>query len=252
MPILLGGRATGLIKIENHERENAFAGSGRAPVADPGLQLSVALENARLFDETNQRAAELAIINSVQEGLAAELNIQAIYDLVGDKIQQIFDAQAVLVVGYDESTKQAPFTTIGKRECVIIPIRGGLSTNFMKTIIQRREVLVFNENAQEQINALGAGVIPGTEPAQSAVFVPLISGERVLGAVSLQNLDREHAFINSESDVRLLTTLANSMSVALENARLFDETQSPAWPKRNSATPSWPSSTASKRGWRQN
>ena len=36
-------------------------------------------------------------------------------------------------------------------------------------------------------------------------------------------MDREHAF--SQSDVRLLQTLANSMSVALENARLFDETQ---------------------------
>ena len=57
--------------------------------------LSVALENARLFDETqrlltetNERAAELAIINSVQEGLAAKLDMQSMYDLVGDKIQR--------------------------------------------------------------------------------------------------------------------------------------------------------------------
>src|SRR5260221_1437254 len=50
----------------------------------------------------------------------------------------------------------------------------------------------------------------------------LVNGE-VIGVVSLQNLDRENAF--SESDVSLLQTLANSMSVALDNARLFDETQ---------------------------
>ena len=57
--------------------------------------LSVALENARLVHETRQRNAELALINSVQEALAGELEMQAIYDVVGDKIQEIFDAQVV-------------------------------------------------------------------------------------------------------------------------------------------------------------
>ena len=64
--------------------------------------MGVALDNARLFDETkrllnetDQRAAELAIINGVQQGLASQLDTQAMYDLVGDKIQEIFDAQVV-------------------------------------------------------------------------------------------------------------------------------------------------------------
>ena len=64
--------------------------------------LSVALENARLFDETqrlltetNERAAELALINDVQNGLAEKLDMQSMYDLVGDRIQAIFDAQIV-------------------------------------------------------------------------------------------------------------------------------------------------------------
>src|SRR6185437_13012546 len=59
--------------------------------------MSVALENARLFNETQrllketeQRNSELAIINSVQAALAAELNMQGIYDTVGDKIRDIF------------------------------------------------------------------------------------------------------------------------------------------------------------------
>jgi GAF domain-containing protein len=57
---------------------------------------------------------------------------------------------------------------------------------------------------------------------KSALYVPLVIGERVTGYMSLQNIDKENAF--SDSDVRLLETLANSMGVALENARLFDET----------------------------
>ena len=59
--------------------------------------MGVALENARLFDETQrllketeQRDAELAIINSVQAALAAELDFQGIFDAVGDKMREIF------------------------------------------------------------------------------------------------------------------------------------------------------------------
>ena len=52
---------------------------------------------------------------------------------------------------------------------------------------------------------------------------PLLVGDEVRGVISLQNLDREDAF--SDSDVELLTTLAASLSVALENVRLIDETR---------------------------
>jgi GAF domain-containing protein len=77
-----------------------------------------------------------------------------------------------------------------------------------------------SEKAAEQF---GMKVLPGTEFPKSLLFVPLVSGDKAKSYVSLQNIDEEHAF--NESDVRLLETLANSMSVALENARLFDETQ---------------------------
>ena len=73
--------------------------------------MSVALENARLFDETQrlfkeseQRAAELAIINSVQAALAAELNMQGIYDAVGDKIREIFDQADLGIRIHDAQT----------------------------------------------------------------------------------------------------------------------------------------------------
>ena len=83
--------------VEDYERENAFNESNIRLLETIAASMGVALENARLFDETQrllketeQRAAELQIINSVQEGLASKLDMQAIYDLVGDKIREIF------------------------------------------------------------------------------------------------------------------------------------------------------------------
>ena len=95
-------RSTGAISLQNIDRDDAFSDGDVRLLTTLASSLSVALENARLFDETqrlltetNERAAELAIINSVQQGLAAKLDMQSMYDLVGDKIQEIFDAQVV-------------------------------------------------------------------------------------------------------------------------------------------------------------
>jgi GAF domain-containing protein/CheY-like chemotaxis protein len=189
----------------------------------------LAIENARLFDETQrllketeQRAAELSIINSVQQGLASKLEMQAIYDLVGDKIREIFDVSTVAVARFEYdpdivhyyyviSNRQrvelesAPFTPLGYR------------------LVTTRQPIVINQNFVEKMQEYGYPILESSWRPKSFLAVPMIVGDRVQGFVSLQDFEREHAF--NEADLRLLMTLTNSMSVALENARLFDETQ---------------------------
>src|SRR4030042_2535568 len=48
-----------------------------------------------------QRASEMALINSVQEGLSSKLDMQGIYDLIGDKLRDTFNAQIVMISQYD-------------------------------------------------------------------------------------------------------------------------------------------------------
>ena len=108
-----------MISLQNLDRENAFSESDVRLLMTLAGSLSVALENARLFDETkrllaetDERAAELALINSVQEGLAQNLDMQAMYDLVGDRIQEIFDAQVVDIgiFDFDAGLVRYPYT----------------------------------------------------------------------------------------------------------------------------------------------
>ena len=83
---------------------------------------------------------------------------------------------------------------------------------------------MINDRLEERIQEYGGGQIVGSgEAPKSMLFVPLVVGGEATGRISLQNLDREHAF--TEADARLLNTLAASLSVALENVRLFDEAQ---------------------------
>ncbi len=227
VPIISSDRVLGSLQLENYERENAYGESELRLLTTIAASLGTALENARLFDETQQRNAELAIINSVQEGLVAKMDIQGIYDLIGDKIRDIFNAQAILLVTLD-ADKQTSFINYGWEKGQRFYdeasfIHQNAASQFEIGLMQTPQVILINDNAQRRSAELGLNVVPGTEYPKSMLFVPMIVGNNLKGYISLQNVDTENAF--SESDVRLLQTLANSMSVALENARLFDETQ---------------------------
>ena len=228
VPILAGERVIGVVNIENLQ-QHAYDEADARLLGTLAASMGVALENARLFDETrrllsetDQRAAELAVITSVQEGLAAELEMQAMYDLVGDKIRDIFDAQVVDIAIYDRVTNEMRFTYGIERGVRLEPLSMPL-IGPRRHVVETRAPLLINENAMERVVELGQpGAVVG-EMARSAVWAPLIAGDEVRGVISIQNLDREHAF--SETDVRLLSTLAASLSVSLENARLFDATR---------------------------
>lgn len=64
---------------------------------------------AQLRRELSQREAELGIIKSVQDALAARLEMQAIYDLVGDKIHNLFGAQTTIIATFDHKTETQVF-----------------------------------------------------------------------------------------------------------------------------------------------
>ncbi|HSS35725.1 MAG TPA: GAF domain-containing protein, partial [Patescibacteria group bacterium] len=227
-PLVVGDESKGVISLQNLDRENAFSESDVRLLSTIAASLSVSLENARLFDETrrllsetDQRAAELAIINGVQQGLAQELDAQAMYDLVGDKVQEIFDAQVVDISVYDEEAGliRFPYTQeLGARlPETTIPLIG-----FRKHVFETAQPLLVEDFPRQAPEYGNPPVIVG-EPPLSAIFVPLNVGDRVEGVLSLQNLDRREAF--GADDLRLLTTLGASLGVALQNARLVEETR---------------------------
>jgi GAF domain-containing protein/CheY-like chemotaxis protein/tetratricopeptide (TPR) repeat protein len=218
VPILKGDEAIGILTLyENHK--HAFTESHVNLLQTLASSMSVALENARLFDETNQRAAELALINSVQQGLASKLDVQAIYDLIGDKIQNIFDAQVVAIGDYDLAAQQTNYRYAIEKGVRLYPASTPFS-EISQALIRTRQPVIISQ--PDQFEQYGIIIIKDSEPTRSALYVPLVVGNEVRGAVTLANNDHDNAF--DEADVRLMTTLASSMSVALENARLFDET----------------------------
>jgi len=224
VPMVMEREVAGYISLQNLDREHAFSDSDVRLLSAISNSLSVALQNAELFSETEQRNAELAVINSVQEGLVAEMDMQGIYELVGERIRDLFDSQVTVIATFDLDNELEEFKYVFEDGSRFYPDPRKYDA-VRKSLIQTQELIHINEDSINAINEIGGSVkaLPGTVFPKSMVYVPLVLGGNVKGYVSLQNLDREFAF--SDSDVRLLNTLANSMTVALENARLFSETE---------------------------
>jgi signal transduction histidine kinase len=227
LPIIVKGTVIGVLDIQSNQLDG-FDETDLDFMQSLANQTGIAIENARLFaetqrllKETQQRAHELSIINKVQQELASKLDVQSIYDLVGDTFRDIFDAEVVMISTYD-----AQSNTIEHRYAIERGVRvyspgtyppGG----FRSQIIRTRQPLLVNANVAEEAARLRQPTLAGTLTPKSWLGVPMLVGGEVMGILSVQNVSHENAF--DESDVRRLQTFAASMSIALENARLYEQ-----------------------------
>jgi hypothetical protein len=92
----------------------------------------------RLFKAEQQRAAELAVINSIQQGMASKLDFQASSDLVGDKLREVFGTGDIGIAWWDEKANLVHHLYAyehGVRLTIppVTPKSGGLTDTMLRT-----------------------------------------------------------------------------------------------------------------------
>src|SRR6478609_2772033 len=98
------------------EQRDAYTESDERVLATLATSMGVALENARLFDETkrlladtNERAAELAVINEIGAALAEQLDFDTIIRLVGQRVHDQYDAENMFIALHNQATNTIAF-----------------------------------------------------------------------------------------------------------------------------------------------
>ena len=192
-------------------------------------QAAIAIQNARLFDETQrllketeQRNVELAVINSIQQGISRSLEFQAIVDLVGDTLRTVLHTQDIGIRWFDPKDNTVhPLYIYEHGVRKTLPVRPFRAAGPGARMAETLQPLIFN--SPSALAAAGFPGIPGPDPARSTAFVPIVGKHRMIAAMTIENFERDDAF--GEAEVRLLTTVAASLGMALDNARLFNETK---------------------------
>ena len=225
VPIIAGGRTLGVVSVQSYQK-NAFSEDHVRLLQALSSSMGVAISNARLFDETQRllkvsedRAKELAILNSVGEAMAKTLNVKTVTRIVGDKVREIFGTDVTEILLRDEKSDLITVPYAFYRDYQD-PEPFAMGEGLTSKVILSRKPLVLGTT--EQHVALGALIPTEDDRTESYLGVPIIAGDRILGVVSVQSYEKN---VFNEDHVRLLQGLSSSMGVAISNAHLFDETQ---------------------------
>ena len=190
-------------------------------------QLSLALENAQLFQETQSRAEELAVLNEMGNELSTNLDPTSIVEVVYKYTTRLMDTSNFYVALYDEKNqeKSYPIAFEEGRRLQLSPSKV-TGSGFTDYIIRNKKTVFAPVDVLGHMRVLGIDFLPLSEdetPSQCWLGVPMLIGDRVLGVISVQSV--QTARLYDEHDRDILTTIASQAAIAVENARLFDEAQ---------------------------
>ncbi len=192
--------------------------------------LAEALENVRLSAEQQRRITQLSLLGEIGRAISAALDGEEVLDALYVQANRVIDARTMHVVSYDadrdlvtylrayEEGQQADLGHYAARRQ-----QGGNTLTFY--VCRQRQPLLLRGDVIAEAAKLGiaARVIANTPISRTWMGVPMISGDDVLGMISVQHYDDAYAY--DQNDLNLLQSIANQAGVALVNARLYAETQ---------------------------
>jgi GAF domain-containing protein len=184
-------------------------------------QATIALENARLYQSSVRTAERFAILNEISSLVSASLDPEQVYISVHKAAERLIPLDSFVITMLDEEKNEIEPVYLfdrGKRyQAERVPYGKGMSSEVIKTA---KPILISNI---EQVNRMDTVVVGEEgEDTQSLIAVPMIVGGKAIGMLSAQSYQAE---VYIEEDMQVLGTLANQAIVAIQNGRLFAETQ---------------------------
>ena len=183
-------------------------------------QASIAFESARLFQSASQTAGRFRALNQASYQVGANLDPEQIYVAVHNAAKQLMPAESFVISLLDETTNEIEGVYLvddDKRfTAARIPRDGGLSGQVIST---GQPLLLHGAEVVDSLGAVAYGK-PSTPP--SVLAVPMVLGGKTIGMLSAQSYEPN---VYTEDDQQILNTLANQAAVAIQNGRLFNETQ---------------------------
>lgn len=186
-----------------------------------GPQLAAALYNSTLFNETKRRADELTTLRAIGLATTSTLNLREQLRLLYENVNQLLRADTFFVGVYDEARDELRIEYVVEEGWFLRPLQVPLSEAGLSAWVLKNQKSLLAPDLQNG-SALPTQPIHITRPARSWLGVPLLLKERIVGLISAQSF-QPNAF--TTEDERFLIAVAQHVALALDNARLFAESE---------------------------
>jgi diguanylate cyclase (GGDEF)-like protein len=215
VPIMLGGKSAGVMAAMNTEREYVFEQRDLEVMQIAGGQLSVAVENARLFAEEQRRARQFAFLNSISKtAISSEDSEQMLAEIVSH-IQKNFRFDHIGIGIFDYFTKEIEIRAEAGITAQVLGKRIPLGTGIVGRVARTGETALVQMTGDQRLQ----GVLPDSH---AVLCIPITYGEKLQGVLNVES-QSEDAF--TPQDVLVMKTLADLLATALHNALVFQQLQ---------------------------
>ena len=223
IPISVRGKTIGVLDISKSGKSGAWMPEETTIAERVSEQLALALERARLFEESRARAEELDVLDEMGRALTAVLDVDAVVEATYRYTSRLMDTTNFYVALYDpeHDTVTFPLYVEGERVRRLGKPRQAVN-GLTEYIVRRNEPLLFTDGIISWAQQTDEVELIG-ELAKSWLGVPMIIGERVVGVIAVQSYTTARLYDEHHRD--LLSAVASHTAIAIENARLFEETQ---------------------------
>ena len=181
-----------------------------------------AISKARLLDESQQRASQLSSLNDLSRQLTSMLNMENLLKYVLQSAVDILDCEAGSLLLVDEETEELVFrVVIGPVAGELLNHRMPMGTGLVGKAVKNRTPLIVNDVKEESEwssrNDQDTGFF-----TQSLLVIPMEAKEKAIGVLEVINKKDGSPF--KRQDQQLLMAFTAQAAIALENARLYTNT----------------------------
>jgi signal transduction histidine kinase len=185
-----------------------------------GAQISVAMENARLYAEQRARAEEMTLLNEVSQSFAGALEMKPLLVAAGQTLRKLVDASNwfVLLLSPAEKVLRVAACSPEHEEFMRgVQLRldePSLSAEVVRTrrAAQAQGPLLLQLGSRRLVEHLGE---------RAVLVVPLVAHDEVLGVVTLDDTERARVF--TQAEMERTTAVCQQIALALLSARLYED-----------------------------